>query len=139
MDSSCNKEEQVLDVKQVIVVRKDLSMRKGKMCAQVAHASNMFLFDCMGKLPFPAAEFDHKNTILDMWIKNAYKKVVCGCSCESELQLIILGAEKFNLRYYPVYDLGLTEFHGEKTLTCVSFGPAPAELIDQLTGHLQLT
>ena len=131
MDSSC-------DIKQVIVIRKDLNMRKGKMCAQAAHASNMFLFDCMEKLPFPAAEFDHKNIILDMWIENAYKKVVCGCAVESELKLLMQAAEKLGLRYYPVYDNGLTEFHGQKTLTCASFGPAPAELVDKVTGHLQL-
>ena len=28
-----------MDVKQVIVMRKDLGMRKGKMCSQAAHAS----------------------------------------------------------------------------------------------------
>lgn len=137
MDSSC-KEEDLLDIKQVIVVRKDLNMRKGKMCAQAAHASNMFLFDCMGKLSFPAAEFDHKNIILDEWIKNGYKKVVCGCVVESELLLLIEAAKKMNLRCYPVYDFGLTEFHGQKTLTCASFGPAPSDLVNKVTGHLQL-
>lgn len=34
-------------VKQVIVVRKDLNMRKGKMCVQVAHASLKVLLDRM--------------------------------------------------------------------------------------------
>ncbi len=133
MDSFYNKED--LDVKQVIVVRKDLNMRKGKMCAQVAHASNMFLLDCMGKLSLPAADFE---SLLSMWIKNDYKKVVCGCAVESELQLLMQAAEAINLRYYPIYDLGLTEFHGQKTLTCTSFGPAPSNLIDKITGHLQL-
>ena len=28
-----------METKQVIVIRKDLKMRKGKMCAQAAHAS----------------------------------------------------------------------------------------------------
>ena len=127
---------QDIDIKQVIVVRKDLNMRKGKMCAQVAHASNMFLFECLKKLP--AAEFDHNNDLLDEWIKNDYKKVVCGCSCESELKLLIEAAKVLKLRYYPIYDLGLTEFHGEKTLTCASFGPSPAELVNKITSHLNL-
>ena len=32
-------------VKQIIVIRKDLKMRKGKMCAQAAHASMKVLLD----------------------------------------------------------------------------------------------
>lgn len=32
-------------IKQVIVVRKDLNMRKGKLAAQVAHASMKIFFD----------------------------------------------------------------------------------------------
>ena len=35
------------DVKQVIVIRKDLKMRSGKECAQVAHASMKIFFDRM--------------------------------------------------------------------------------------------
>jgi hypothetical protein len=33
------------NIKQVIVVRRDLNMRKGKLAAQVAHASMKFLID----------------------------------------------------------------------------------------------
>ena len=35
------------DIKQVIVVRKDLNMRKGKIATQVAHASMKVLLDVM--------------------------------------------------------------------------------------------
>src|SRR5271165_5755766 len=40
-----NLEVAMSDVKQVIVVRKDLNMRKGKIAAQVAHAAMKFLVD----------------------------------------------------------------------------------------------
>lgn len=39
------------DIKQVIVVRTDLNMRKGKMCSQVAHASMKVFFDRMSYMP----------------------------------------------------------------------------------------
>jgi len=37
-----------MEVKQVIVLRKDLQMRKGKMIAQGAHASMKVFFDLAG-------------------------------------------------------------------------------------------
>lgn len=44
------------NIKQVIVVRTDLNMRKGKMCAQVAHASMKVFFDKMNKWDFEDEE-----------------------------------------------------------------------------------
>ena len=40
-------DDQVRDTKQIIVVRKDLGMNVGKACAQVAHASMMFISRAM--------------------------------------------------------------------------------------------
>ena len=49
-----------MSIKQVIVVRKDLNMRKGKMCAQVAHASLKIFLDRIGyiKPRFPEIKHD---------------------------------------------------------------------------------
>ena len=40
------------DIKQVIIIRKDLNMRKGKMIAQGSHSSMKVLFDKYGTIKF---------------------------------------------------------------------------------------
>lgn len=132
------------DIKQVIVIRKDLNMRKGKMIAQGAHASNMFLFDCFLALedyePILRSiqRYDLMNKLLNQWIANGYKKVVVGCDSEEELDSIVKHALDSAILAYRVYDSGLTEFHGTRTLTCASIGPAESDLLSPITGDLKL-
>ena len=72
-------------VKQVIILRKDLNMRKGKMGAQGAHASwKVFLDDVehpwsgwVIKIPLWIAAKE--------WLTGTFTKVVCGCDSEAEL------------------------------------------------------
>jgi PTH2 family peptidyl-tRNA hydrolase len=127
-------------IKQVIVMRKDLNMRKGKMIAQGAHASLKAILNC--------GKFDNSEsnvyTILcpnevRIWMETNYKKICVGVDSLEEL----LELYKFTEDNYPlvpkslIQDLGLTEFN-EPTYTCFAIGPAPSEIIDQITGHLKL-
>jgi PTH2 family peptidyl-tRNA hydrolase len=125
------------NVKMVIVVRKDLSMRKGKIAAQVAHASMKFLVDNNESL--------HSNEIHvklspaeAMWLTGSFTKVVVGVDSEDALQDLILRAELEGIESYPIIDAGRTEFNGVPTLTCVAFGPCEAEILDKITGNLKL-
>lgn len=125
------------DVKQVIVVRKDLNMRKGKMCAQVAHASMKFLFDNnesekLTELKVKLSEPEGK------WATERFAKIVVSVDSEEELRGLMAKAELANVDCYPIIDAGLTEFHGVPTLTCVAFGPEYSEAIDEITGKLKL-
>lgn len=125
-------------VKQVIVVRKDLNMRKGKLAAQVAHASMKFLVDNNTS--------ERPDTLLvelgpdeAQWLFNgSFTKVVVGCSSEGELRDLLLKAELLGVNACHIIDSGKTEFKGEPTLTCAAFGPAPADEVDRVTGHLSL-
>ena len=137
------------DIKQVIVVRKDLNMRKGKLAAQVSHASNRFIeevLDLVFMHQHEPDEFNKKKEYSEEIIKSyiswcedhLYKKVVVGCNSESELLELIGYAAKIGVVHFPIYDMGLTEFHGQKTLTCCSFGPSIKFNVDQITGHLKL-
>jgi len=123
-------------VKQVIVVRKDLNMRKGKLAAQVAHASNGFLIELLESRKNALPETREK--LYHDWVSTGHTKVVVSCDSEKELQeLIKLSMDSF-IPCYPVTDFGLTEFHGVHTLTCAAFGPWKREELDRLTGHLKL-
>ena len=125
------------DIKQVIVVRKDLNMRKGKMCAQVAHASMKFLSDndeadrndeLIVKLSNDEAE----------WLNGSFKKIVVGVDSEDALNDLIFKAKLDDVQVCEIVDAGLTEFNGVPTLTCAAFGPCKSELLDKLTGNLKL-
>jgi PTH2 family peptidyl-tRNA hydrolase len=129
-------------VKQVIVVRKDLNMRKGKMCAQVAHASLMsFMSQGISK----STRYTRKINISfgvgshwNEWLESGQTKVVVGCDSHDELIALHYEADAAGLPTTIVTDAGRTEFHGEPTDTCVAIGPAEAEDIDRITGYLKL-
>lgn len=126
-----------MENKQVIVVRKDLKMRKGKLAAQVAHAAMKFIIDNnesdrVDELTVKLTESEAS------WLTNGFTKIVVGVDSEEALQDLIFRAQLLDIEVHPVIDSGRTEFKGTPTLTCAAFGPCPSELIDQVTGNLDL-
>ena len=143
------------DIKQVIVVRKDLNMRKGKMCSQVAHASMKVLLDRMdryGKTEriemyngLSKESFNvfrtlkcHENSYLNQWLEGSFAKIVVSCNSEDELMALQLKAEEGNIPCARITDAGATEFNGVPTVTCLAIGPYKSEEINKITGHLKL-
>jgi len=123
--------------KQVIVVRKDLNMRKGKMVAQGSHASMKAVLDQMvskdGKMIL-----DLKDEALKSWIDGKFTKICVSVDSEKELHEIFGKAKSAGLTCSMITDAGLTEFGGVPTKTCCAIGPNWAEDIDKITGHLKL-
>lgn len=134
-----------MDVKQVIVVRRDLKMRKGKLAAQVSHASMKVFFDRIEEI-YPDGRMHKPDTMIigditsDMkeWIEGIFTKVVVGCDSEEELFQLKKKAEDVNCPVSLVIDNGLTVFDGVKTPTCIAIGPVKSEVVDEITGHLKL-
>lgn len=137
--------------KQVIVMRKDLKMKKGKSVAQGAHASLgvilQMLNNGLNMREFPPEVKDNKYTLsmevevgsdLDDWLMGVFRKVCLGVQSEEELMEIYEKALEANLPVSLITDSGLTVFNGVKTTTCLAIGPANEEAIDALTGHLPL-
>jgi len=128
-------------IKQVLVVRKDLNMRKGKIAAQCAHASMKVFFD--KKYINKKSVFDNLMmiTINDEereWIEGSFTKIVVYVNSEQELIDVYNKAKINNLLCSLVEDNGLTEFHGIKTPTVVAIGPAKSQKIDEITKNLPL-
>lgn len=118
--------------KQVIVVRKDLKMRRGKEIAQGCHASTAIILDLANtKLGFqdPRAK---------PWLEGSFKKVCVTVNSEEELLALVEKAKEKGLLYSLIRDAGLTEFNGVPTLTCAAFGPDTEANIDAVTGELKL-
>jgi PTH2 family peptidyl-tRNA hydrolase len=117
-------------MKQVICVRKDLNMRKGKMIAQGSHASLMAYMNAMHNGAHVSQVFD--------WLQNyAMTKICVGVESEEQLFLIYNQAKNKNLPCSLVLDAAKTEFK-EPTHTCCAIGPASEEEIDAITGNLKL-
>jgi len=125
-------------LKQVIVVRKDLNMRKGKLAAQAAHASTKVLTDRIWQLP---GGMEKWAIVLDEnmeeWISELSTKIVVSVNSEKELMELYIEAQLANLPHALIQDAGKTEFK-EPTYTALAIGPARAEKIDELTGDLKL-
>ena len=130
-----------METKQVIVLRKDLNMRKGKMCAQAAHASMKVLLDNAIKLSngrIFIINADPPNDPLYTWLNGLFTKVVVGCDSEDEILQLEYNANRAKIPNAVIVDSGKTEFEGNPTVTCIAIGPDEVERIDKITGHLKL-
>ncbi|MEM6471683.1 MAG: aminoacyl-tRNA hydrolase [Planctomycetota bacterium] len=125
-----------LRVKQVIVMRHDLKMRRGKQIAQGAHASMSFLTRKLQEEGSIALE--EFSDIQRAWIAGSFAKVCCRVNSEDELLEIRDHAQQAGLEVHLITDSGKTEFHGQPTKTCLAIGPDLVEKIDAITGHLTL-
>lgn len=121
----------------VIVVRKDLNMRKGKLAAQVGHA----VLRCVLKSQYEYdTEFIIPKTVeLDNWLHvSLEKKIVLGCSSEQDLLDIQQQCRIKHINTALITDAGLTEFHNIPTKTCIGIGPDEETIIDTITGMYAL-
>ncbi len=122
------------DYKQVIVMRTDLNMRKGKMVAQGAHASVGALLSGSVLLHGQV----HLTHATEKWMAEGHTKVCVGVASLEELERVYGHAQEIGLTAHRVVDSGRTEFAGEPTVTCVAIGPGPSAQIDLVTGNLKL-
>jgi PTH2 family peptidyl-tRNA hydrolase len=122
--------------KQVIVMRKDLGMRKGKMIAQGAHASLKVLLDG-GELAGDTYSI-HVWPAAAAWLGGRFTKVCVSVDSEAALDAIVERARAANVPCALIVDAGATEFHGVPTKTCCAVGPAWTEDVDAITGALPL-
>ena len=129
------------NTKQVIVLRKDLKMRKGKMVAQGAHASMKAILD-EGYVETAALGLDAfiipMCAEIENWLCGIFTKVCVSVDSEEELLYIYEQAKKADLICSLIQDSGLTEFGGVPTYTAVAVGPALREEVDKITGNLKL-
>lgn len=127
-----------MSTKMVIVMRKDLNMRKGKMCAQASHASMKVFFDKIHHYTEDGCVIMNLSPDMISWMQGIFTKIVVGCDTERDLFDVIAAARDANLPAALITDCGATEFNGVPTHTCVAVGPAEAEVIDKITGGFKL-
>ncbi len=111
-----------MSLKQVIVVRKDLRLNRGKLAAQVAHAS------------LTAAD---RSDFKREWILEGQKKAVLRVENLEKLRELYEEAKERELPAILIRDAGFTQLPPD-TITCLGIGPAPEGEIDEVTGKLKL-
>jgi len=137
--------------KQVIVMRKDLNMRKGKMIAQGAHASLKVILDrrrepATGKAAGTGHHGDDAAPVLAIeptdamwtWLSGPFTKICVSVQSEAELDEVYARAQAAGIPCAMITDAGHTEFAGVPTKTCCAIGPAWADEVDAVTAKLPL-
>ena len=112
------------DYKQVILVRQDLKLPKGKLAAQAAHAS-------------VEAVFHSDKKIVQAWRDEGMAKIVLKVNDEKELLKYFQLAKEEGLAGSLITDAGRTTI-APGTRTCVGIGPDEEEKVDSITGKLGL-
>ena len=118
--------------KQMIVMRRDLGMRRGKEIAQGSHASMIWL---ALRIRQPGYSFSEAERL---WLDGSFTKVCVRVDSEEELLGIVQRAQEAGVLVQLCVDAGRTEFHGVPTPTCCAVGPDFPERVDPITGHLKL-
>jgi len=116
-----------VEVKQVIVVRKDLRMGIGKIASQVGHAAVLGVERCR----------KYNKLWLRNWFNEGQPKIVVKVNSFEELLQVQSDAEKLMMPLVIVQDRGLTQIP-TGTVTCIGIGPAPSDIIDKVTSKLKL-
>lgn len=131
-------------VKQVIIIRKDLKMTKGKMIAQGSHASLGVVLGMMERREnvngdgYTLSINVGENSPLQTWLDTIFTKICVYVNSEDELVDLYNKAVENNLPACIITDRGLTHFKGVPTKTALAIGPCLSEDVDKITGHLRL-
>jgi|TARA_B100000959_G_C14960495_1_gene615593 PTH2 family peptidyl-tRNA hydrolase len=115
------------EVKMVCIVNHGLKMGKGKIAAQVGHAAVIAALNAIEKTP----------ALFEMWRSQGQCKVVLKATDSSEIEGILHQAEQNGAPVCKVHDAGRTQIPSG-SLTVGAIGPAGADELASLTGHLKL-
>ncbi|KAI6153312.1 peptidyl-tRNA hydrolase 2 [Pisolithus tinctorius] len=113
--------------KLVLVVRTDLGMTTGKIAAQCGHATLACYKALMKTNP----------KLVQHWERTGQAKIALRGSSEDELLELEAIAKSLNLCARSILDAGRTQI-AAGSRTVLGIGPAPVDLINQVTGHLKL-
>jgi len=110
--------------KQVILIRQDLKLPKGKAAAQAAHAS-------------VDAVLKSDTVLVKAWCEEGMAKIVVKVKDEKELIHYFQQAKDSGIKSSLITDAGRTVI-APGIKTCVAIGPDEEEKVDAITGTLSL-
>jgi PTH2 family peptidyl-tRNA hydrolase len=115
------------EYKQVIAVRTDLKMGKGKLAVQVAHAAVSSL-----------ERARRTNTKwVNAWFTENQRKICVKVDSEDDLRNLKRLVDEAGIPNSLIEDAGLTQLE-PGTVTCLGIGPVPSSIVDRYTGDMKL-
>jgi peptidyl-tRNA hydrolase, PTH2 family len=128
--------------KQVIVIRRELQMRRGKEIAQGSHASMEWLTSQIKDPDDDTGDYSYYQVAVSNpqleWLLTGRRKIVCQVRTEDQLMEVYDRAQAAGLTVHLITDAGYTEFGNQPTKTAIAIGPDYDENIDPVTGDLEL-
>ena len=115
-----------MELKQVIVVRQDLKMGKGKIAAQCCHAAIEAFLKTQKKSP----------ELAEAWLSQGMPKVVVKANSEKEIVEIFESAKRI-IPSALIRDAGRTQVE-PGSITALGLGPWNESELDKITGKLKL-
>lgn len=122
-------------IKQLILIRRDLKMRRGKEIAQGAHAAMAFLTSVISPEGHFKRSLTHKELL---WVSGSFTKVVLQVQSWESLMDAFRLAKDHGIQAKLITDNGTTEFGGVPTVTALAIGPEDSDVLDPLFGNLKL-
>ena len=121
------------DLKQAIIIRKDLNLNKRDLASTVARASLKFIVE--------NNEAERGNQLLvslsseeQAWLTGSFSQDILGVTNRDQLDEILFRAEIMGIEAYPVFVPNDSE---NPDVTCIALGPDEPDVINRLIHSLK--
>lgn len=118
---------QLLEFKQVIILRKDLKMTKGKAAAQASHAAVASAIKSMRE----------RQKEFSLWWRNGQTKIILAVDSEEELLNLEAKLQRTGVILAKINDAGRTQLP-PGTTTALGVGPHAQKDVERITSSLKL-
>ena len=128
------------EYKQVILIRQDLKLPKGKLAAQAGHAcvdAVLKLVNGRSADGFSSGRSADDKDIVKQWRAQGMKKIALKVADEKELYKYVQQAKDLGLITAVITDAGKTTV-APGTVTCAAIGPDEEEQVDKICKDIPL-
>lgn len=126
-----------IDVKQVIVLKKNVGMRRAKLASYIARASLQFLID-NDESKRRDEVFTKMNEWESLWLRNGQRREIFVAGSYDAMSEIAFKAQMLDIGVYVVHDENqVTDNIDEPTPVAIAIGPARSEDLLTLVSKLK--
>lgn len=125
------------DIKQVILLRRDLRLRRAEAAALAAKASTAFMLDMDESETSSQIQVRLSGTDAE-WLLGSATRIVLGISSEDALRKILLKAEINGISTYEIVGSSSGKENEGIQLIAAALGPDESDKLDLITGNLKL-